>query len=310
MSTIRGVKDRRFKFTQILNTMFEDPTISLKAKGLIGYCLTKPEDWRFHISHLASVLKEGEKSIYSAIDECISGGYAIRYQKRRPNGDFGEWETIVSDSRVEIDFIKKELEEQGVFQKMFTLRPFADAQLADAQKVPPSNTDSSNTEKKQQHAAAPAVVFSASKKEQQQKQYAGNSGQLKIVPILEKIDIPTKDKIEISKTYSLQQIQHSLEWIAKCKEPIRSLAATIKWACKNQPEIPVSKQDLEQVSKTYALKYDGKKNGNIVINALGKYVEIISGGQEGYLALEYAAKGFIDRFQSALRKFKFEVMPT
>lgn len=77
MATIRGVKDRRFKFVQLLNSMFEDENLSLGAKGFIGYCLTKTNDWVFHIDHLVSVLKEGEKAIYSIINECIDQGYAI-----------------------------------------------------------------------------------------------------------------------------------------------------------------------------------------------------------------------------------------
>ncbi len=98
MSIIRGVKDRRFKFVQLLNSMFEDPDLSLKAKGFIGYCLTKPSDWVFHVSHLCSVLKEGEKAIYSVISECIKNGYAYRFQDRSVTGQTGSMQIFVSDS--------------------------------------------------------------------------------------------------------------------------------------------------------------------------------------------------------------------
>lgn len=135
MSTIRGVKDRRFKFVQLLNSMFEDQNLSLKAKGFIGYCLTKPSDWKFHIQHLCSVLKEGEKAVYSVINECIEHGYAFRYQPRTEAGEFLPWETVVSDSKHEIEEIKSEI------QKILPLACFGDADNRVAEKDPPSNTN-------------------------------------------------------------------------------------------------------------------------------------------------------------------------
>lgn len=141
MSNIRGVKDRRFKFVQLLNSMFEDTDLSLKAKGFIGYCLTKPSDWHFSMTHLCSVLKEGERAIYAVINECIEHGYAYRYQTHAENGDFLPWQTVVSDSKHEIQEIRREIE------KSLTLRGFGDAQTALAQNVTHSNTELSNTEK-------------------------------------------------------------------------------------------------------------------------------------------------------------------
>lgn len=144
MSAIRGVKDRRFKFTQLLNSMLEDPGLSLKAKGFIGYCLTKPEDWVFRMSHLTTALLEGERAIYAVINECIEKGYAIRYQPHSPHGDFLPWETIISDSKYEIEERKKELLASEEFQKSVALRCFAGAQDTVPQNAPPSNTYSSN----------------------------------------------------------------------------------------------------------------------------------------------------------------------
>src|SRR6185295_3046407 len=139
MSTIRGVRDSRFHFVQLLNSMFEDPDLSLKAKGFIGYCLTKKEDWKFHITHLCSVLKEGEKAIYSVINECVENGYAYRYQPRAENGDFLPIETIISDSKVEIAKRKKEIESSPNFKKCLPDRPFGDAIRSGAINAPHSN---------------------------------------------------------------------------------------------------------------------------------------------------------------------------
>jgi hypothetical protein len=85
-----------------LNSMFEDPNLSLKAKGFIAYCLNKHDDWIFQIDHLCSVLKEGEKAIYSVMKECIENGYAYRYQARGSDGKLLPIEFIISDSKEDI----------------------------------------------------------------------------------------------------------------------------------------------------------------------------------------------------------------
>lgn len=53
----------------------EDPNLSFKAKGLWTYCMSKPDDWCFHVNHLSTVSKEKKKSIYSAIKELVQAGY-------------------------------------------------------------------------------------------------------------------------------------------------------------------------------------------------------------------------------------------
>ncbi len=150
MSIIRGVKDRRFKFVQLLNEMFENPELSLKAKGFIGYCLTKKDTWKFHVKHLCSVLKEGEKAIHAVITECIELGYAYRYQTRGKKGQFNDWETVVSDSKEEIIQIKKEIESDPDFKIISPQPYYRHADKRDAEKVAHSNTDYSNTGKEQQ----------------------------------------------------------------------------------------------------------------------------------------------------------------
>lgn len=144
MSTIRGVKDRKIKFTQILNSMAEDKDLSLKAKGFITFCLTKPESWKFHVDHLSTVLKEGHEAIYSTIKECIKCGYAYKYQLRNDKGKFESYEFVISDSKEEIDRIKQEIASQQQFQP----HPgFPDADVPDADNPPLSNNKIRNKKK-------------------------------------------------------------------------------------------------------------------------------------------------------------------
>jgi len=248
MSIVRGVKDRRFKFVQLLNCMFEDQNLSLKAKGFIGYCLTKPPEWKFHVNHLCAVLKEGEKAIYSVIKECIEHGYAYRYQSRNSNGDFLPVEIIVSDSKEEIAEIKKEIESDATFKKFLPLPPFGDAIDSGAEEVSSSNTNISNTQEQQQQAA----VFTSKKplKTQPEKKISKitqhninyqklNSKEIEITKtktylILENLNIPETDKIEITNKYEESIVANAIEWSKHQKEFRKGLAAALKFACANK----------------------------------------------------------------------------
>lgn len=131
MSVIRSKRDRNNSFTVVQNKMVNDPNLSLKLIGLITYCISKPDDWVFYVSQMASKLKDKETSIHSGINELIALGYAIRYQTRKDNGDYGSWETIISDSKEEIARTKEELKDNPDFQKSFTEGGFTDPRITD-----------------------------------------------------------------------------------------------------------------------------------------------------------------------------------
>jgi hypothetical protein len=78
----------------------------------------QPDDWTFHVSHLATVLKEGEDAIYSALKELIEHGYCKRIQ----NNINGKFQTV--------DYEINELPEE--FKKRLPHRDFPDAGLPDA----------------------------------------------------------------------------------------------------------------------------------------------------------------------------------
>jgi len=66
------------QYTVISNAVFQNKVLSLKAKGLLGYMLSVPEDWDFSISGLVKCLKEGRDAITSTLNELIEHGYVVR----------------------------------------------------------------------------------------------------------------------------------------------------------------------------------------------------------------------------------------
>lgn len=74
-------------FVCIHKGALENPKLSFKAKGLWAYCMSRKNDWQFHVSHLSKVSKEKEDAVYSAIKELEKEGY-IRKVQNNKNGKF------------------------------------------------------------------------------------------------------------------------------------------------------------------------------------------------------------------------------
>ena len=66
----------------------EDENISWKAKGIMSYLFSKPDDWQIYQTQLEKVSKDGKASVRSTINELIDNGYMTRQSRRKSNGDF------------------------------------------------------------------------------------------------------------------------------------------------------------------------------------------------------------------------------
>jgi uncharacterized phage protein (TIGR02220 family) len=76
-------------YTVMSNHHLNDPRMSLKAKGLLSFMLSKPDGWHFSIRGLESQLKEGKDSVATTMKELIDFKYVIREQGRS-KGSFGD----------------------------------------------------------------------------------------------------------------------------------------------------------------------------------------------------------------------------
>ena len=62
----------RNNFTQIPNEVINDNELSLKAKGLLIYLISKKDNWNFSANGIKSQNKEGLTSINSGLKELES----------------------------------------------------------------------------------------------------------------------------------------------------------------------------------------------------------------------------------------------
>lgn len=91
-----SIRKRDKGYTQISNTILNDNSISLKAKGLFAFMDSKPDGWNFTIKTMAAQLKEGEDAVKATLKELKEAGY-IKYH--RQSSGHGIYELIDEPNR-------------------------------------------------------------------------------------------------------------------------------------------------------------------------------------------------------------------
>ncbi len=77
MPMIRVYRDFNNPHSLINKTFLNDKTLSLKAKGLFSYIISKSTYRRFTYDELTSITKDGIKSVKSAIKELQAAKYIL-----------------------------------------------------------------------------------------------------------------------------------------------------------------------------------------------------------------------------------------
>jgi hypothetical protein len=72
-SIVRVVKNKNY--TVIDNTGILDTRLSWKAKGILAYALSRPNDWQFYLSEIQEHSTGGIASTRSGIAELMKYGY-------------------------------------------------------------------------------------------------------------------------------------------------------------------------------------------------------------------------------------------
>lgn len=86
MAVFRVIKDKNNPYV-MKNTYYDfDSRLSLKAKGLMGIFLSRPDDWEFYHKEILKHCRDGKDSLNSAINQLIKTGYIERDLRRDENG--------------------------------------------------------------------------------------------------------------------------------------------------------------------------------------------------------------------------------
>lgn len=84
-------------FSTIRNDVLVRPDLSLKAKGLWAFLMSKPDNWKTDIRTLSRLVKEGKHAVGTALQELKAAGLYRKERHSIGNGHF-VWEDFVYDS--------------------------------------------------------------------------------------------------------------------------------------------------------------------------------------------------------------------
>jgi hypothetical protein len=96
MSVVR--RHHNGNFVVIPNSLYDDSRLSIEAKGLLGYLLSRPHNWTFRLSQIATKLGIGRDKVERIFNELINAGYVSRGKQSRVGGKWGPADFVVYDT--------------------------------------------------------------------------------------------------------------------------------------------------------------------------------------------------------------------
>ena len=95
LNEIIRVQKRPSNFVLIDKSFLEDTRLSYKAKGILAYLLSKPDNWKVIVGNLVNYSADGKASVYAGLKELRKCGYYEKVPIRNDKGHYVRWESTV-----------------------------------------------------------------------------------------------------------------------------------------------------------------------------------------------------------------------
>jgi len=83
-------KDPNNPYVMVNKQFVYDSHLSAKAKGILLYLLSRPDDWQVYEIEIIKHFKDGRDSIRAGVNELRKTGYIIRIRERDQKGRLGK----------------------------------------------------------------------------------------------------------------------------------------------------------------------------------------------------------------------------
>lgn len=100
--------DKKTNFVVLNKDALQDVNLSWKAKGLLVYLLSLPDNWQIYIEELSAHAKDGVDSTASAIKELMKNGYITRERIRNEKGQLKNYIYTVHEIPIIIENTNEE----------------------------------------------------------------------------------------------------------------------------------------------------------------------------------------------------------
>ena len=85
-------------FVRLAKSIVDDPNLSWKAKGILSYCMSKPDDWTIRVKEMQRHATDGSDSLRSGISELVEAGYCQTLQLVDGEGKFIGYQYTFADT--------------------------------------------------------------------------------------------------------------------------------------------------------------------------------------------------------------------
>ena len=115
LNEVIRIRKRPNNFVMMDKTFLEDVRLSYKAKGLLAYLLSKPDDWKVIVGNLVNNSKDGKASVYAGLKELKECGYYEKIPVRNEQGTrIIRWESTVCEIPLSLLTDFQEVENQDI----------------------------------------------------------------------------------------------------------------------------------------------------------------------------------------------------
>lgn len=273
MTIIRTVHNKDNPYTVINSEISKDKRLSWKAKGILLYAFSRPDDWQFYLSDLVNQSTDGKDSVKAGLKELEMAGYLEREQTRE-KGKFAKVEWILYERPQEVELKNKVPKEVKLKNKV-------------------SRVENSFT-------MNPLLLINEAK------QVLKENNNVVVSPSLDKLDISQSLKVKLTKKYSEQQIEEAIKALEQIEVMnwTKAIQAALRDGYKANDKKDRSEENRKKIldmagdSKAFHLQ-NGKK---YTITAFNEYVEIRYLNSVQYF--KYNEANFKDKVNAHIEKIR------
>ena len=103
LNEVIRVQKRPSNFVMMDKSFLEDIRLSYKAKGILAYLLSKPDNWKVIVGNLVNYSTDGKASVYAGLKELKECGYYEKIPIRNKQGTrITRWESTVYEVPVSL----------------------------------------------------------------------------------------------------------------------------------------------------------------------------------------------------------------
>lgn len=102
--------EKNKNYTVMSNYHLRDKSLSLKAKGLLSFMLSLPDNWDYSLAGLCAICKEGKDAIRSTLKELKDSNYLVIEKHKNNKGLFEYTYLIYEEPQVEKELIHPDTE--------------------------------------------------------------------------------------------------------------------------------------------------------------------------------------------------------